>query len=95
MRKGYPAAGEASKGKDSSVMLHLALKARFLTCGSIDDGKSRLIGRLLYESALLFDSPYERPENPEIRIDTTAMSAEAAAEQLVAHLRATDVLGPV
>jgi len=41
------------------------------------------------------DSPYERPENPEIRIDTTAMSAEAAAEQVVAHLRAAGVLGPL
>jgi bifunctional enzyme CysN/CysC len=28
---------------------------RFITCGSVDDGKSTLIGRLLYESKLLFD----------------------------------------
>ncbi len=28
---------------------------RFLTCGSVDDGKSTLIGRLLYESELLFE----------------------------------------
>jgi bifunctional enzyme CysN/CysC len=28
---------------------------RFITCGSVDDGKSTLIGRLLYESRLLFD----------------------------------------
>lgn len=28
---------------------------RFLTCGSVDDGKSTLIGRLLYDSKLLFD----------------------------------------
>ena len=28
---------------------------RFLTCGSVDDGKSTLIGRLLYESKLLYD----------------------------------------
>jgi bifunctional enzyme CysN/CysC len=27
---------------------------RFITCGSVDDGKSTLIGRLLYESQLLF-----------------------------------------
>jgi bifunctional enzyme CysN/CysC len=32
------------------------------------------------------DSPYEAPENPEIRIDTTALSAEQAAEQIVAWL---------
>ena len=28
---------------------------RFLTCGSVDDGKSTLIGRLLYESKMIFD----------------------------------------
>ena len=28
---------------------------RFITCGSVDDGKSTLIGRLLYESKRLFD----------------------------------------
>ena len=28
---------------------------RFLTCGSVDDGKSTLIGRLLYDSKLIFD----------------------------------------
>lgn len=32
------------------------------------------------------DSPYEAPENPEIRIDTTAMSAEEAAEMIVDHI---------
>jgi bifunctional enzyme CysN/CysC len=28
---------------------------RFITCGSVDDGKSTLIGRLLYDSKLLFE----------------------------------------
>ena len=28
---------------------------RFITCGSVDDGKSTLIGRLLYESKNIFD----------------------------------------
>ena len=28
---------------------------RFLTCGSVDDGKSTLIGRLLYESKMIFE----------------------------------------
>ena len=28
---------------------------RFITCGSVDDGKSTLIGRLLYESKMLFE----------------------------------------
>src|ERR1700723_3676397 len=28
---------------------------RFLTCGSVDDGKSTLIGRLLHDSKLIFE----------------------------------------
>ena len=28
---------------------------RFLTCGSVDDGKSTLIGRLLYDSQLIME----------------------------------------
>src|SRR5690606_6737202 len=28
---------------------------RFITCGSVDDGKSTLIGRLLYEAGAVFD----------------------------------------
>jgi bifunctional enzyme CysN/CysC len=42
--------------------IHAYLKAqenkgllRFITCGSVDDGKSTLIGRLLFESKLLFE----------------------------------------
>jgi bifunctional enzyme CysN/CysC len=38
------------------------------------------------------DSPYEAPERPEIRIDTTAVSADEAAERIVAHLRALGML---
>lgn len=32
------------------------------------------------------DSPYESPENPEIRIDTTQMTAEQAADAIIAQL---------
>jgi bifunctional enzyme CysN/CysC len=41
------------------------------------------------------DSPYESPEHPEVRIDTTAATPEEAAEMIVAHLRATGVLDPL
>jgi bifunctional enzyme CysN/CysC len=37
------------------------------------------------------DSPYEPPENPEIRLDTTALSPEVAAGVVVARLRALGV----
>ena len=32
---------------------------RFLTCGSVDDGKSTLIGRLLYDSKSIFEDQME------------------------------------
>jgi bifunctional enzyme CysN/CysC len=35
------------------------------------------------------DSPYEAPQAPEIRIDTTTLSAEAAADRIVEHLEGT------
>ena len=38
------------------------------------------------------DSPYEPPEHPEIRIDTTISDPEAAAETIVEHLLRTGVL---
>jgi bifunctional enzyme CysN/CysC len=38
-------------------------------------------------------SPYEAPENPEVRIDTTAVAAEAAADLVVAQLRQAGMIG--
>jgi bifunctional enzyme CysN/CysC len=32
---------------------------RFITCGSVDDGKSTLIGRLLYDSKMIFEDQLE------------------------------------
>ena len=37
---------------------------RFITCGSVDDGKSTLIGRLLYESKMIFDDQLAADRNP-------------------------------
>jgi len=36
---------------------------RFITCGSVDDGKSTVIGRLLYESKMLFEDQLAAIEN--------------------------------
>ena len=40
------------------------------------------------------DSPYEAPQNPELRIDTTSLSPEDAAELIVAHLQQRGFLTP-
>jgi len=39
------------------------------------------------------DSPYEAPENPEIRIDTTTLDPEQAADRIIAYLEALEVSG--
>jgi bifunctional enzyme CysN/CysC len=36
---------------------------RFITCGSVDDGKSTLIGRLLYDSKMLYEDQLMQLEN--------------------------------
>ena len=43
---------------------------RFITCGSVDDGKSTLIGRLLYESQLVFEDHLAALEADSKRIGT-------------------------
>ena len=43
---------------------------RFLTCGSVDDGKSTLIGRLLYDCALIFDDHLAALEQESRRFGT-------------------------
>ncbi len=45
-------------GQDIEAYLHAhehKSLLRFITCGSVDDGKSTLIGRLLYDSKMIFD----------------------------------------
>ncbi len=44
---------------------------RLLTCGSVDDGKSTLIGRLLYEKKLIFDDQLSALERDSKKFGTT------------------------
>jgi len=43
---------------------------RFITCGSVDDGKSTLIGRLLYDSKLVFEDHLEALEADSKKVGT-------------------------
>ncbi len=43
---------------------------RFITCGSVDDGKSTLIGRLLYDSKLLYEDQVEALKEESRRVGT-------------------------
>jgi sulfate adenylyltransferase subunit 1 len=44
---------------------------RFLTCGSVDDGKSTLIGRLLHDSKMIFEDHLSAIKNDSKRFNTT------------------------
>ena len=43
---------------------------RFITCGSVDDGKSTLIGRLLYDSKLIFEDQLNALESDSKKVGT-------------------------
>ncbi|HZT24483.1 MAG TPA: sulfate adenylyltransferase subunit CysN [Pseudolabrys sp.] len=51
---------------------------RFLTCGSVDDGKSTLIGRLLYEQNLIFDDHLVALERDSKKHGTTGAEVDFA-----------------
>jgi bifunctional enzyme CysN/CysC len=51
---------------------------RFLTCGSVDDGKSTLIGRLLYEQNLIFDDHLAALERDSKRQGTNGTEVDFA-----------------
>lgn len=51
---------------------------RFLTCGSVDDGKSTLIGRLLYDTKLIFDDHLKALEKDSRKHGTTGADMDFA-----------------
>ena len=51
---------------------------RFITCGSVDDGKSTLIGRLLYDSKMLFEDQLAALQADSKRIGTQGQKIDFA-----------------
>ena len=49
---------------------------RFITCGSVDDGKSTLIGRLLYDSKMIFEDQLAALEADSRRIGTQGQNID-------------------
>ncbi|MCX6020039.1 MAG: GTP-binding protein, partial [Chloroflexi bacterium] len=66
------AAASGSAGVDTHAPL------RFLTCGSVDDGKSTLIGRLLHEQNLIFADHLAALENDSRKHGTTGADVDYA-----------------
>jgi len=51
---------------------------RFITCGSVDDGKSTLIGRLLYDSKMIFEDQLAALEADSARVGTQGQNLDFA-----------------
>ena len=51
---------------------------RFITCGSVDDGKSTLIGRLLYDSKTIFEDQLSQLEADSKRLGTQGQNIDFA-----------------
>ena len=51
---------------------------RFITCGSVDDGKSTLIGRLLYESHMVFEDHLAQLEVDSAKVGTQGTDLDFA-----------------
>lgn len=51
---------------------------RFLTCGSVDDGKSTLIGRLLHDSKMIYEDQLEAVKNDNSKHGTTGEKVDLA-----------------
>ena len=51
---------------------------RFITCGSVDDGKSTLIGRLLYDSKMVFDDQLVALEADSKKVGTQGQEIDFA-----------------
>jgi bifunctional enzyme CysN/CysC len=67
----------------SDISAYLALHQsksllRFITCGSVDDGKSTLIGRLLYDSKQIFEDQLSALESDSRRVGTQGQEIDFA-----------------
>ncbi len=51
---------------------------RFITCGSVDDGKSTLIGRLLYDSKMIFEDQLAALETDSKKVGTQGQEIDFA-----------------
>ena len=61
---------------------------RFITCGAVDDGKSTLIGRLLYDSKLIFEDQLKTLQNDSDKVGTTQGTGEIDYALLLDGLKA-------
>jgi len=86
-----PALAAARPERDPGVVIPFASEQsllRFITCGSVDDGKSTLIGRMLYDSRALLDDQLStlidgqrKSRNGKVRLDFASLVDGLSAER--------------
>lgn len=86
-----PALAAARPERDPGVVIPFASEQsllRFITCGSVDDGKSTLIGRMLYDSQALLDDQLttlidgqRKSSNGKVRLDFASLIDGLSAER--------------
>lgn len=75
--------------KDEFIEVHV--DASLAVCEQRDPkGLYKKVRRGVIQNFTGFDSPYDKPENPEIKIDTETVSAEDAATQIIEYLSAQE-----
>ncbi len=84
----HDGAGSMETQKAGRVFLMDTL--RFITCGSVDDGKSTLIGRLLYETKLIFEDQLEalKADSQEVRHQGERLDFALLVDGLAGRTRA-------
>jgi sulfate adenylyltransferase large subunit len=76
----------ANQGMEFSSDAYLDMDLlRFLTCGSVDDGKSTLIGRLLYDSKSIFEDQLEAAEQASLNRGDERMNLALLTDGLKAE----------
>ena len=67
-----------TKQKNNNVL-------RFMTCGSVDDGKSTLIGRLLFDSKMILTDTLNQIEKTSKKRGMNAIDLSLITDGLVAY----------
>src|ERR1700690_1957755 len=79
MHSSYEAHAQAARDIEAYLHRHNHKSLlRFITCGSVDDGKSTLIGRLLYDSRMIFEDQLAALAADSKRIGTQGQNIDFA-----------------
>jgi bifunctional enzyme CysN/CysC len=76
---------------EKNEFIEVHVDASLAVCEQRDPkGLYKKVRRGVIQNFTGFDSPYDKPENPEIKIDTETVSAEDAATQIIEYLSAQE-----